>query len=93
MYNFENRASVVAADMPVTEFRAKKEYPGAFFNHFPIRSVTWALRDQFSNQGTYAYVRSRYRGRELYTKHHLTRHPDGGWQLALKERAFHVSYD
>lgn len=93
MYSFENRGMYSSEDVAVSQFTAWDERPGHFFNHFPVRSLTWTRREQFWPTGVWGYYRTRFQGRELLTKYRLEPWRGEGWHLIRVETEFSNSHD
>ena len=93
MYNFENRGFLSQTDTPLAEFNKFEKVPGHFMNHFPVREMTWAMREQFWPQGIWGYFRTRFQGRELLTKCRLEPWQGEGWHFIRVESEFHPAHD
>jgi hypothetical protein len=84
MYNFANEGLVQEKQMPMDKLVGISHPPAGYFNHYPVRPLTWAFRNQIPACGYWGIFRSRFRNLEFRTKYHLTRDEnDLGWHLQL----------
>lgn len=88
MYNFSNRALQGPEDAPLAGLTVFEEHAGRYFNHFPVRDLTWTERQQYVPAGIYGYLQSSYQGTTLRSKYHLEPRPEGGWSLRWQDSAF-----
>lgn len=88
MYNFANQGWRAPEDVTLEQWNARNHDPGSYFNHFPVRNLTWFERDQVGPAGLWGYYRSRFQGRELHTKYRLEPSPEGGWNVIRVESKF-----
>jgi hypothetical protein len=85
MYNFENRGFLSPDSLRLPNDAIFKNNDRGYFNHFPIRQLTWISRDQFGPGGIILYARSRYRGAEFQSKYRLEFRVEGGWNVRRLE--------
>jgi hypothetical protein len=87
MYNFANQGHVDAADLPYVTCTQQPDFQPHYYNHFPVRNLTWELRDHYFTD-RWGYYSSRFQGRELRTRYRLARDLDGGWSVVRLESTF-----
>ena len=88
MYNFSNRGLHGREDIALAEVTIFEDRRGDYFNHFPVRNLTWIERDQFQPLGTMGYFETKYQGMRLRSKYALEPRPEGGWNVVWKESEF-----
>ena len=88
MYNFSNRGLHGRDDLPLAGLSIFEERQGDYFNHFPVRNLTWIERYQLQPLGTFGYYETKYRGMRLRSKYRLEPRPEGGWNVVWKESEF-----
>jgi hypothetical protein len=85
MYNFSNEGWQEGMDMPLEKWRLQNVDHAHYYNHFPVRNLTWVERENLPLAGIWGYYCSRYQGRELWSKYELQPASEGGWNVLLRE--------
>ncbi len=90
MYNFSNQGYWSKIDVPLADWpwelpRDREVY---YFNHFPVRNLTWQARAPFPAAGVWGLYRTQFQGLELRTKYHLQPAAGGGWCVMLTASSF-----
>lgn len=88
MYNFANRGLHGREDIPLEELTMFEDTQGNYFNHFPVRNLTWIERKQFQSQTVFGYFETKYQGMTLRSKYAVEPRPEGGWNVVWKESQF-----
>lgn len=88
MYNFANQGIHSGESLPAEELANLDASDGHYFNHFPVRNLTWVMRHQFRPAGSYGYYQSTYQGITLRSKYHLIPVEEGGWDVVWEYSDF-----
>lgn len=88
MYDFSNRGLHHQEDLRLAGLTLFEETQGNYFNHFPVRNLTWIERYQFQPLGIFGYYETKYQGMRLRSKYALEPRPEGGWNVVWKESEF-----
>ena len=88
MYNFSNEGWQAGEEMSLLEWSQRNTDHLHYYNHFPVRNLTWLERENLGPAGLWGYYCSRFQGRELHSKYRLEPAAEGGWNVVLLDSKF-----